>query len=100
MEHNDSYSLNSSGQIQTAPHRLLPKVAVAAIRIVSSINEVEVLRGMHMSTAMVSVVLVFFAALSYGQTSRATSGAAPAEFQPKGSIGDYFLGAWKLVSTE
>lgn len=26
--------------------------------------------------------------------------AAPAEYQPKGSIREYFLGAWKLVSTE
>ncbi len=51
---------------------------------------------MHMSTAIVSIVLVFSAALSYGQTS----GDAPAEYQPKGSIRDYFLGAWKLVSTE
>jgi hypothetical protein len=25
---------------------------------------------------------------------------APAEYQPKGSIREYFLGAWKLVSTE
>ncbi len=53
-----------------------------------------------MSTTMLSIVVVFIAALTYGQTSVATSGAAPAEYQPKGSIRDYFLGAWKLVSTE
>ncbi len=52
----------------------------------------EVSRGMHMSTATVSIVLTFFfsALLTYGQTSGATSGAAPAEYQPKGSIREYF----------
>jgi hypothetical protein len=55
-----------------------------------------------MSTAMVSIVLAFFflAALTYGQTPDATTSAAPAEYQPKGSIREYFLGAWKLISTE
>jgi hypothetical protein len=55
---------------------------------------------MHVSTTMLSIVVVFIAALTYGQASVATSGAAPAEYQPKGPIRDYFLGAWKLVSTE
>ncbi len=55
-----------------------------------------------MHTAIVSMALAFFvpAALTYGQTSGATSGGAPVEYQPKGSIREYFLGAWKLVSTE
>lgn len=35
-------------------------------------------------------------ALTYGRTSAAAS----AEYQPKGSIREYFLGAWRLVSTE
>jgi len=51
---------------------------------------------MHMHTAIVSIGLAFVAALSYGQTTS----AAPVEYQPKGSIREYFLGAWKLVSTE
>jgi len=55
-----------------------------------------------MHTAIVSIVfsivLVFFfsAALTDGQTG----GAAPAEYRTKGPIREYFLGAWKLVSTE
>ena len=55
-----------------------------------------------MHTAIVSIVLAcfFLAALAYGQTPDATTGAAPAEYQTKGSIREYFLGAWKLVSTE
>jgi hypothetical protein len=57
-----------------------------------------------MSTAMVSIGLVFFAALTYGQTPDAnpnvSSGGAPTEYQPKSSIREYFLGAWKLVATE
>jgi Lipocalin-like domain len=51
---------------------------------------------MHMSTAVGPIVLLFIAALTYGQTA----GGAPAEYQPKGSIREYFLGAWKLVSAE
>jgi len=60
------------------------------------------LRGMHMHTAIVAIVLAFFvfSALSYSQAPDATTGAAPAEYQPTGSIREYFLGAWKLVSTE
>jgi Lipocalin-like domain len=49
-----------------------------------------------MNAAVVSMVFVFFAALAYGQTE----GIAPAEYRPKGSIREYFLGAWKLLSTE
>jgi hypothetical protein len=45
---------------------------------------------------MVSILLVFLAALTYTQTSSST----PAEYQPGSSIREYFLGAWKLVSTE
>jgi len=49
-----------------------------------------------MQTAIVSTALALFAALTYGQTPNST----PVEYQPKGSIREYFLGAWKLVSTE
>jgi Lipocalin-like domain len=49
-----------------------------------------------MSTAAILAAAFFFsAALTSGQTS----GAAP-NYQPKGSVREYFLGAWKLVSTE
>src|ERR1700721_33287 len=60
-----------------------------------------------MSATMVPMILVlcfcfcfcfcffFFAIVAYGQT-----GAAPSEYRPKGSTREYFLGAWKLVSTE
>jgi hypothetical protein len=51
----------------------------------------------YMSATMISILVVFFfvAAFAYGETGRASS-----EYQPKGSIREYFLGAWKLVSTE
>jgi hypothetical protein len=42
------------------------------------------------------IVFLFIAGLAYGQTG----GTAPVEYQPAGSIRDYFLGAWKLVSSE
>jgi len=41
------------------------------------------------------VPFIFLAAITFGQ-----NGAAPVEYQPKGSVREYFLGAWKLVSTE
>jgi Lipocalin-like domain len=50
---------------------------------------------MHMHGLIVSIVLTFVLALAYGQTS-----GAAAEYQPKGSIREYFFGAWKLVATE
>ncbi len=55
-----------------------------------------------MHSAIVSIVVVFFfaAALTYGQTTGPSGGAESAEYQPKSSIREYFLGAWKLVSTE
>lgn len=41
------------------------------------------------------VPLIFLSAVTFGQ-----SGADPVVYQPKGSIREYFSGAWKLVSTE
>lgn len=50
-----------------------------------------------MSTAIATIFLAFFVAFTYyGETA----GSGPAEYQPKTLIREYFLGAWKLVSTE
>lgn len=49
-----------------------------------------------MRAAMVLTLALFLSALTCGQ---AAPGLA-AEYQPQGSIREYFLGAWKLVSTE
>ena len=42
----------------------------------------------------ISILFVLLAALIQGAE------AAPAEYRPQGSVRDYFLGAWKLVSTQ
>jgi len=105
MEHNNNYSLNSSGQnlrctTSTGCLRLQQRQLDRIIPRRTPIH--EALRGTHMSTAIGSIVLVFFflAALTDGQTPDSPTGAAPAEYRPEGSIRGYFLGAWKLVATE
>ena len=49
-----------------------------------------------MRIAVSLIILLSLAAVLQAQTASSTSG----EYQPQGSIRDYFLGAWKLVSTE
>lgn len=49
---------------------------------------------MHLAACL--LILLSLAAALQAQTANSAS----SEYQPQGSIRDYFLGAWKLVSTE
>jgi hypothetical protein len=49
-----------------------------------------------MRTALMAMLLTSVAALTNAQTTS----SAPVEYRPQSSIREYFLGTWKLISTE